>query len=160
MDDKITIIEGPTPIFEPLHEMPETSMQNWTSGLNQGPLIYDSARTVLRTFKASDLVERCHKAWQQNSTMYLEYRDRIGLTRQTLIMAAQPLITEEGDMLVLWVRNDDEEEEDFHEDDDEDEDSYNFLFGDDAGDPDDDDEDDGDDYGDDDDIGTDFMDLN
>ncbi len=128
MDDKITIIEGPTPIFESLRGIPPSSMQNWALGLNQGPVLYDAARTTLRTFRGADLIERCHTTWQQNATMYLEYRDNIGLTRQTPIMAAQSVITEEGDVLVLWVRNDNEDE-DLNEDDDEDnEDTYTFIL--------------------------------
>ncbi len=111
MNDKITIIEGPTPVFEPLAEDPLTGLHSWTAGLFESPFLYDAARTTLRTFNGQALVERCHLAWQNKSIMYLEYRDRIGLTKQTPIMAAQALTSEEGDILVLWVRKDPLDEE-------------------------------------------------
>ena len=49
-------------------------------------------------------------------SMYLEYRDRIGLTRQTPIMAAQALNTEDGDVLILWVRKDEIDDDQFDPD--------------------------------------------
>ena len=116
MDDKITIIEGPTPIFEPIREVPIASTQTWATGLIEGPVLYDAVRTTLRTFNGEKLVERCHTAWRHQSTMYLEYRDRIGLTRQTPIMAAQSLNTEDGDVLILWVRKDDNNDDQFDPD--------------------------------------------
>lgn len=38
--------------------------------------------------------------------MYLEYRDRIGLRAQAVIVAAQAAETPEGQVLLLWVRQD------------------------------------------------------
>jgi hypothetical protein len=111
MDDKITIIEGPTPTFEPLQEDPLTGMQAWTAGILESPFLYDMAHTTLRTFNSWSLVERCKQTWQNKSTMYLEYRDRIGLTKQTPILAARAVSVDEGDLLILWVRRDPREEE-------------------------------------------------
>mgnify|MGYP000871068303 FL=1 len=111
MDDKITIIEGPTPTFEAIHEHPLTGMQAWTGGILETPFLYDLAKTTLRTFNGQALLERCHRTWQEKSIMYLEYRDRIGLTKQTPILAAQSVQVDEGDMLILWVRQDAQEEE-------------------------------------------------
>ena len=111
MDDKITIIEGPTPTFEPLVEDPLTGLNAWTASVLESPFLYDMARTTLRTFNSQALVDRCNQAWQDKSTMYLEYRDRIGLTKQTPILAARALKVDEGDLLVLWVRRDPKEEE-------------------------------------------------
>lgn len=121
MDNKITIIEGPTPIFEPIHEAPVATHQAWAMGLIEGPVLYDTVRTRLRTFNGEKLLDRCHHAWHHKVTMFLEYRDRIGMTKQTPIMAAQALNTEEGDMLILWVRKDSENDDDFEEDDSSDE---------------------------------------
>lgn len=111
MDDKITIIEGPTPIFESIEEDPLTGFNAWAASVLESPFLYDMARTTLRTFNSQALIERCNQTWQEKSTMYLEYRDRIGLTKQTPILAARALKVEEGDMLVLWVRRDYKEEE-------------------------------------------------
>ena len=111
MDDKITIIEGPTPTFEPLQEDPMTGLHAWTTSIMESPFLYDAALTTLRTFNGQALVDRCNHTWLQKSTMYLEYRDRIGLTKQTPIMAARSISSEEGDLLILWVRRDPQEEE-------------------------------------------------
>ena len=45
MDDKITIIEGPPPIFEDVHE-------GWPLGLNESPSLHKLALTRLRTLMA------------------------------------------------------------------------------------------------------------
>jgi hypothetical protein len=111
MNDKITIIEGPTPLFQPLVENPLTGLHAWTSGILESPYLYDMAVTTLRTFNGKALLDRCYSTWQEKSTMYLEYRDRIGLTKQTPILAARTLKVDEGDLLVLWVRRDLHEEE-------------------------------------------------
>ncbi|MCJ7696669.1 MAG: hypothetical protein MUO40_14760 [Anaerolineaceae bacterium] len=111
MDDKITIIEGPTPVFETIQQVPIAAFQTWSTGLFEGPVLYDSARTTLRTFNSANLIERCNQTWRERSTMYLEYRDRIGLTKQTPIMAAQAHSTEDGDILILWVRKDTDDDD-------------------------------------------------
>ena len=103
-DDKITIIEGPTPVFEPIQD-------GWAIGLNEGPLLYDTALTRLRTFNGPALVERCYRTWKDNGAMYLEYRNEIGLPEETPILAARNLETAEGHLLVLWVRREPTEAE-------------------------------------------------
>lgn len=110
MDDKITIIEGPTPTFEPLIEDTLTGFNTWAASILESPYLYSMARTTLRTFNGQALVKRCNRAWKEKSTMYLEYKDRIGLRKQTPILAARTLEAEQGDILVLWVRQDPEEE--------------------------------------------------
>jgi hypothetical protein len=44
--------------------------------------------------------------------MFLEYRDPIGMTKEIPIVAARTVESENGEMLVLWVRRDPEEVED------------------------------------------------
>ena len=111
MENRITIIEGPTPNFESVETDFILGVNGWTAGLNESPYLYDTARTTLRTFNGQALLERCHKAWAKNLTMYLEYRDTIGLKKEVPIVAARAIDSENGDMLVLWVRQDPEEDE-------------------------------------------------
>jgi hypothetical protein len=104
MDDKITIIEGPTPMFETVDD-------GWALGLNESTEIYDMKVTRLRTFNGPALVERCHRTWDSNSTMYLHYRDRMGLEERAPIMAARFVSSGDGQMILLWVRLKAEESE-------------------------------------------------
>jgi len=97
MDEKITIIEGPPPNFEPIRD-------GWAIGLNEGPTLYDLALTRLRTFNGHALVERCHRAWHKKDPIYLHYRNPIGIEEQAPIMAARTLDTDDGQVLLLWVR--------------------------------------------------------
>lgn len=97
MDDKITIIEGPPPTFEPIQD-------GWAMGLNEGPFLYDTMITHLRTFSGPALVERCHRAWHDQSHVYLEFRNDIGLQQRAPILAARSMTTDEGNVLILWVR--------------------------------------------------------
>lgn len=105
MNNKITVIEGPTPTFERIEDTQVRGSTNtWTAGILEGPYLFEMAMTSLRTFDSEALIERCTNAWQQNQTMFLEYRDEIGFTRQVTILAARALNLEEGDALQLWVR--------------------------------------------------------
>ncbi len=122
MDNKITIIEGPTPDFDLIDDpQEEGSASAWTGGVLEGPLLYRVATTSVRSFDSQVLLERCTRAWKQNQTMFLEYRDEIGLRKEAQIIAAQALSVEEGDVLQLWVRRDLEEskqsDDDFESDD-------------------------------------------
>lgn len=124
MNNKITIIEGPTPEFQVVtgNSALDGSL-NWVGSVLEGPFLYDTAFTNLRTFDSQKLIERCQDAWAAKQTMYLEYKDRIGLRQEAPIVAARAISVEEGDMLLLWVRQDlsfSEEEplENFDEDDD------------------------------------------
>ena len=111
MDNKITIIEGPTPSFDSVEADFIMGINGWTAGLSEGPYLYDTARTTLRTFNSAALLERCHKAWADKATMYLEYKDPIGLKKEVPIVAARAVDAEQGDLLILWVRKDPEEDE-------------------------------------------------
>ncbi len=104
MDDKITIIEGPTPIFEEIND-------GWALGLNEGPVLYDLVMTRVRTFNGQSLVERCHRAWNDRSNIFLHYRNELGLEEKAPIMAARSVETQDGAVLLLWVRLEFEETE-------------------------------------------------
>jgi hypothetical protein len=104
MDNKITIIEGPPPSFEDIDD-------GWALGLNEGPFLYDLAMTRLRTFNGPALVERCYRAWNSKEPMYLHYRNDLGLEERVPIMAARSLETNDGNVLLLWVRRLPEESE-------------------------------------------------
>ena len=121
MEDKITIIEGPPPVFESVND-------GWALGLNESPWLYDLTLTQVRTFNGPALVERCHRAWKQGITMYLHYRDEMGLEEKAPILAARSAETADGQVLILWVRQlpevedlNDETDEDGDDDGDEEE---------------------------------------
>jgi len=116
MDNKITIIEGPTPSFDSVETDFIMGINGWTAGLSEGPYLYDTARTTLRTFNGEALLNRCHTAWAHKLTMYLEYRDPIGMKKEVPIVAARTVDSEGGDLLILWVRQDPEEFEEIEDD--------------------------------------------
>jgi len=111
MENKITIIEGPTPNFDSVEADFIMGINGWTAGLSEGPYLYDTARTTLRTFNGTALLERCHKAWAHKATMFLEYRDMIGMKKEVPIVAARTVDADDGNLLILWVRKDPEEDE-------------------------------------------------
>jgi hypothetical protein len=114
MDDRITIIEGPPPVFEEIED-------GWALGLNEGPAIYNLALTRLRTFNGPALVERCHRAWDNHNTINLHYRNDMGMEETAPIMAVRSVDTQEGHMLLMWCRrkpDEIDEELDFGDDDD------------------------------------------
>jgi hypothetical protein len=97
MDDKITIIEGPPPNFEDIHE-------GWPLGLYESPTLHKLAMTRLRTFNGPALVERCYRAWRKRQTIQLEFRAADGLIHKTPIVASRSLELDEGQLILLWVR--------------------------------------------------------
>ncbi|HEY56981.1 MAG TPA: hypothetical protein G4O04_00245 [Anaerolineae bacterium] len=117
---KITIIEGPTPTFEPANE-------DWLLGQVEGPSLSRLAFTQVRALNGPELINRCYRAWHAREPIHLEFRDPSGLIRRVPIVAARHLATDEGDVLQLWVYTDepdiiveysyyDEEEDDEDED--------------------------------------------
>ena len=104
MDEKITIIEGPPPVFEQVSD-------GWAMGLNESPHILVPALTRLRTFNGNALVERCHRAWHNKDHIHLHYRNDMGLEQTAPILAARNVETEEGQVLLLWVYLDGEKVE-------------------------------------------------
>lgn len=104
MENKITIIEGPPPEFEDVSD-------GWVLGLNEGPTLFDVGVTHLRTFNGPELIERCHRAWRHQQTIYLEYRSMDGLEQQAPIVAARFVEVDDGQLLLLWVRLENEDVE-------------------------------------------------
>jgi hypothetical protein len=98
MDDKITIIEGPPPIFEPVNDA-------WALGLFESASNSGLTITRLRTYHGAELVERCHRVWDTHDFCWLHYRNEMGLEEQTPIMAARSVDTSDGQVLFLWVRH-------------------------------------------------------
>ncbi len=97
MDDKITIIEGPTPSFD---HAPDA----WAMGIFEGPIQHDLVFTRLRTYNGPALVERCYRAWKTQSGIVLEYRDEIGMTQSKPIIAIRSVSSEDGQVLLMWLR--------------------------------------------------------
>lgn len=101
-DTKITIIEGPTPTFELVHE-------TWANGIIDSANLASVALTRLRTANGPALVERCYRAWSRRGPIHLEFRATDGMTQEVPIVAARATETDDGDMLLLWVRLADED---------------------------------------------------
>ena len=101
MEEKITIIEGPTPTFEMTPDL-------WVHGFSEGTMQSEMVMTRLRTFNGEDLLNRCQRAWDRQRDIQLEYRAHDGLRAEVPIVAARTVKTEEGDMLLLWLRLTDE----------------------------------------------------
>jgi len=101
-EEKITIIEGPPPIFESIDDA-------WALGLNESPSVYYTALTRLRTYNGPALVERCHRMWNKKEPIYLHYRNEIGLEEKVPILAARSSETNDGQVLFLWIRRTDDE---------------------------------------------------
>jgi hypothetical protein len=104
MDDKITIIEGPPPVFEQVQD-------GWAMSLNEGPSLTVTALTRLRTFNGPALVERCYRAWHNKTPIHLHYRNDMGLEQTAPILAARNVETDDGHVLLLWVYLDSEKVE-------------------------------------------------
>jgi hypothetical protein len=96
MDEQITIIEGPPPVFEHVND-------GWAVGLNEGPNFSVPALTRLRTFNGLQLLERCNRAWRNHRPIRLQYRDDVGLEQTAPILAARNVETPDGHVLLLWV---------------------------------------------------------
>ncbi len=130
MEDKITIIEGPPPTFEAVPD-------GWVQGISDSPIFSGVVATRLRTFDGSALVERCQNAWKSRQSIHLEYKNMEGLREEAPIVAARNVLTDEGDMLILWIRLPDEDleleiayDDEFEDDEfDEDDDEMDFDLG-------------------------------
>jgi hypothetical protein len=121
MEDKITIIEGPTPVFEPVQD-------GWALGLNETRQFSITALTRLRTFNGPALVERCYRRWSQKQPITLHYRDEAGLEVTAPILAARAVETDDGQMLLLWLHIERENMElEINSDDDSADDDFDLL---------------------------------
>lgn len=101
---KITIIEGPPPVFEPTGEA-------WPASLGECDRPFRTVLTRLRTFNGPALVERCYRAWKNFEPVVLEFKTTDGRITQAPIQAARYIPSPEGHLLVLWVRLNPEEVE-------------------------------------------------
>jgi hypothetical protein len=99
---KITIIEGPPPVFEDPGEA-------WPASLGDSIRPFRSALTRMRTYNGPALVERCYHAWKNREPIVLEFRSPDGRIAQAPIQAARYVPTVEGQLLMLWVRLNPEE---------------------------------------------------
>ena len=96
MDEKITIIEGPPPVFEAVND-------GWALGLNESSHLSVPALTRLRTYNGPALVERCYRAWSTQTPIHLHYRNEMGVEQAAPILAARNVETADGHVLLLWV---------------------------------------------------------
>jgi len=109
----ITIIEGPTPDFQP-------TSQRWLQSIHEGPEDHETAVCQLRTMNGEDIMERCQAAWSEGRQVLLDYPDSMRMRQQLDVVAMRLQEKDEGMVLVLWVAlpTEMEEEEAFDEDDD------------------------------------------
>lgn len=110
----ITIIEGPTPDFQP-------SPQRWLQSIYEGPDDKETAVCQLRTANGEDIMERCQRAWRENRPVRLDYPDDLRMRQQADVVAMRLQQVEEGQLLLLWVSLPvvyEDEEEEFDEGDD------------------------------------------
>lgn len=109
----ITIIEGPTPDFQP-------TPQRWLQSIYEGPDDQRIALCQLRTLNGEDIMARCQDAWDEGRHVKLDFPDRLRLRKQIDVVAMRLQEREEGSILLLWVALPIElGEEAFDEDDDE-----------------------------------------
>jgi hypothetical protein len=92
----ITIVEGPTPEFEPISS-------EWPLGLPEGPEGSLCATCKLRTFDGEAMAERCRSAWREGRPVHLDYPDGDGGRQKADIFAVRAEELDEGDVLYLWV---------------------------------------------------------
>lgn len=92
----ISIIEGPTPEFQP-------TPQRWLQSIHEGPDDRAIAMCQLRTGTGSDIMERCQNAWRENRPVKLDFPDEIRARQQVDVIAMRLQEIEEGQMLLLWV---------------------------------------------------------
>ena len=65
--ERITVVEGPTPTFEP-------NTEPWVLGMSEGPAIPFTGRCLLRTLDGNALLQRCREAWGQGRAACLCFR--------------------------------------------------------------------------------------
>jgi hypothetical protein len=94
--EKITILEGPTPEFQP-------AIQLWNWSILEGVDPGDIGHCELRTGNGNDIQDRCRRAWREGRQVLLDYPDEMRM-RQTIPVVALRLNQEdEGTVLNLWV---------------------------------------------------------
>ncbi|MEM7118349.1 MAG: hypothetical protein AAF614_38340 [Chloroflexota bacterium] len=111
----ITIIEGPTPDFQP-------SPQAWLQSIYEGPEDKVIAVCQLRTMNGEGIQARSQRAWGEGRPVRLDYPDELRMRRQVDVVALRLQEIDEGPLLQIWVSLPlelvEEEEEGFDEGDD------------------------------------------
>lgn len=111
----ITIIEGPTPDFQP-------SPQAWLQSIYEGPDDKVIAVCQLRTMNGEGIQSRSQRAWGEGRPVRLDYPDELRMRRQVDVVALRLQELDEGPLLQIWVSLPlelvEEEEEGFDEADD------------------------------------------
>lgn len=92
----ISIIEGPTPEFQP-------TPQRWLQSIHEGPNDKAVAMCRLRTMSGEDIMDRCYRAWDEGRPVKLDYPDELRMRQQADVVAMRLTEVEEGKMLLLWV---------------------------------------------------------
>ena len=92
----ISIIEGPTPEFQP-------TPQRWLQSIYEGPDDQAVALCQLRTGNGPDILARCQNAWRENRPVKLDFPDDIRMRQQVDVVAMRLDEVDEGQMLLLWV---------------------------------------------------------
>jgi len=119
----ISIIEGPTPEFQP-------TPQRWLQSIHEGPDDRAVAMCRLRTMSGEDIMERCYRAWDEGRGVKLDYPDELRMRQQADVVAMRLTEVDEGKMLLLWVSLDYEIEYEEVDDDDfdgEEDDGFDFF---------------------------------
>jgi hypothetical protein len=119
----ISIIEGPTPEFQP-------TPQRWLQSIHEGPDDKAVAMCRLRTMSGEDIMERCYQAWDEGRPVKLDYPDEMRMRHQADVVAMRLTEVDEGKMLLLWVSLDYEvefEEVDEDDFDGEEDDGFDFF---------------------------------
>jgi hypothetical protein len=116
----ISIIEGPTPEFQP-------TPQRWLQSIHEGPDDKAVAMCRLRTMNGEDIMERCYQAWDEGRAVKLDYPDEMRMRQQADVVAMRLTDVDEGKMLLLWVSLDYEVEIEEVDDDDMDDGDYDGI---------------------------------
>ena len=119
----ISIIEGPTPEFQP-------TPQRWLQSIHEGPEDRAIAMCRMRTMSGEDIMDRCYRAWDEGRSVKLDYPDELRMRQQADVVAMRLTEVDEGKMLLLWVSLDYEIEYEEVDDDDfdgEEDDGFDFF---------------------------------
>lgn len=93
----ITIVEGPSPQFQP-------PMETWALSVHEARAPSPVAYCRMRTISGRRMLQRCQDAWAEARPVQLDFPDEMGLRRRATILAVRWSETDEGDLLHLWVR--------------------------------------------------------
>lgn len=95
-DSKITVIEGPPPVFEGVND-------GWALALMESMKLKAAALTRLNVSNGPELVERCYRRWNHELPIELHYLDLKSVEHLVPIFAARNVETSTGHVLLLWL---------------------------------------------------------